>query len=323
MPTLNVFTKIVAFDDPNATNAPKLQAVNWNRDTLQGLPVEAPSNNVYWVPALATKVLFDGTRTLELDNTTQFSVALSPLSSTRYRLTWSGGTDPVFRTARTVNVNGGNLTVLVNANQTVTVTHSGGSIFGNVEVGDDLFIPGTTTGDTALFNSLNEGHWVVLAASGTTLTLVRETGEVFSGYSETVAITNNNQFYAYSSDGVQVDDVISLLAEFSPALLHSYEILTVTSKFIEFESTAPLPNETVIPGLNGLVIYDSAKRWVYIETNQEVQFVINGETTPAVTPFQAGDEGKIGHFMASSIIYCLEVVNKSTQQARIRIIAAE
>lgn len=323
MSTLNIYTKIVAFDDTNQTNAPKLQAINWTRDTLQGIPVESPSNNEYFIPALGSKTIFDGTRALDMDNTTQFSVALSSLSSTRYRLTWSGGEDPVFRTARSLSVSGGSITFQIKSNQTALVTHSAGSVFSNIVVGDEIFIPGVTTGDTSVFNTLNEGKWLVLAASSTQLTLVRETGEVFTGWSETVSISSNSQFYAYSSDGVQVDDVVRLISGFSSALLHSYEILTVTSKFIEFESMAPLPSETVVPGVGGVVIFESAKRWLYLETNQEVELVINSETVPPITPFLAGDDWKVGPYMTTSIVYSLVINNKSTQQARVRIIAVE
>jgi hypothetical protein len=323
MPTLSQFIKIVAFDDTNQTNAPKLQSINWNRDTLQGIPVEAPSNNEYTIPALASRNVFDGTRTLEYDATTQFSVVLSGLDPNRYRLTWTGGTDPGFRQARTVNVSGGSLIFVVNTNQTVVVTHTAGAVFGNVQAGDDLFIPGASTGDTGPFSTLNEGHWVVLAASTTSLTIVRETGLVFSGLPQTVVVTNNSQFLVFSSDGVQVDDVVMLLSGFYPALLHSYEILEVTSKFVEFESSSPLPNQTTIPGDGSMVVFDQAKRWLYLETNQEVQLTINGVSLPPVTPFLAGDDGKVGTWMAASIIYSMVISNNSTQQARVRVISVE
>ena len=323
MPTLSQFIKIVAFDDTNQTNKPKLQAVNWDRDTLQGIPVEAPSNNEYTIPALQTRCIFDGTRTLEYDATSQFSVALSTLDPDRYRLTWTAGTDPNFRTARTVNVTPGSLTFTTQPNQTVVVTHTSGAVFSNVVPGDDIFVPGVSTGDTGPFNTLNEGHWVVLAASSTELTIVRETGTVFSGFTQTVVITDNSQFQVFSSDGVQVDDVIMLISGFYPSLLHSYEILEVTAKFVEFTSSAPLPSQTVIPGDGSIVVFDQAKRWIYIETNQEVKLTINNVDLPPVIPFLAGDEGKVGPWMSSSIIYSMAITNNSTQQARVRVISVE
>jgi hypothetical protein len=323
MPTLNSFIKIVAFDDTNQTNSPKLQVVNWNRDTLQGIPVESPANNEYYLPALASKTIFDGTRTLAYDASSEFSVAPSALGGNKYRLTWSGGENPIFRTDRELSLTGGSLTIAVQPNLTAIITSSLSLAFSGVQVGDDVFIPGTTTGDTSTFNTLNEGSWVVLDATDTQLTLVRETGTVFAGFSQTVAITDVDQFMVFSSAGVQIDDVIQLVSGFSPALLHSYEILGVTYKWIEFESTAPLPSQTVTPGLGSIVVFDQAKRFIYLETNQEIVLTLNGHAIPAIVPFLAGDNGKIGPWMSSSIIYSMAITNKSTQQARVRVITAE
>src|ERR1019366_4255306 len=127
------------------------------------------------------------------------------------------------------------------------------------------------------FSPMNEGHWVVLAASATQLTLVRETGSVFSGVAETKAVTANTQFLAYSSDGVQIDNVIGFVLGFARSLLHNYEIVEVTSSFIEFQSSAPLPTtSSVVPGAGSLVVYASAKQYVYIESDQEVSISLNG-----------------------------------------------
>ena len=312
----------MAFDDQDQTNSPKLRPIDWKRDTLNGIPVDNPANNGYQIPALASKTIFDGTVALDYDATTQFAVALSSLSSSRYRLSWVGGKDPVFRTARSLSLTG-NITFTVKANQTVVVTHASGSVFSNVQVGDDVFIPGVSTGDTALFSPLNEGHWVVLAQSSTELTLVRETGAVFEGYTQTVAITTANQFLAFSSTGVQVDDMISFVSGFASSLLHNYSIVTVTSKFIEFESSAPLPDQTVIPGVGSLAVYSNAKRFYYIETDQEIDVAVNGNVIETVTPFQAGDPLFPGIKASSSVVYSLVITNNSTQNANVRIITAE
>ena len=323
MSTLNIYKKIVAFNDTDQTNAPKLQPINWNRSTLNAIPVEAPSTNPYCLYALSTKDIFDGSVTLAYDATTEFTLTLSPLSSSRYRLTWTDGKDPVFRTARTVALDDGDLTITIQSNQTAVVTHEDGAVFSSVVVGDDVFIPGVSTGDTALFSTLNEGHWVVLDASSTQLVLVRETGVVFSGITETVAITDNSQVLIYSSAGVQIDNVVDFVSGFNSSILHTYEIVEVTSSFIEFESSSPLALQTVIPGVNSIVVYDSAKRYIYIESNQELDVTINGVTLPSIIPFQSGNNDYPGIFELSSIIYSLSLTNRSTQQANVVVISVE
>lgn len=322
MSTLNASIKILAYDDQDQTNAPKLKPVDWNRNTLNSIPVENPGNSPYTIPALASKTIFDGTVALDYDATSQFTVALSTLSPSRYRLSWVGGKDPVFRTARSLSL-AGNITFTVKANQTVVVTHASGSVFGNVQVGDDIFIPGVSTGDTALFSPLNEGHWVVLDSTATQLTLVRETGAVFEGYTQTVTLTTNNQFLAFSSAGVQVDDMISFISGFADSLLHNYTIVTVTSTFIEFESSAPLPDQTVIPGAGSLAVYNNAKRFYYIETDQEVDVAINGNFVETIVPILAGDPLYPGIKACTSIVWALSITNNSAQQANVRVITAE
>jgi hypothetical protein len=323
MSTLSASIRILAFDDQDQTNNPKLRPVDWNRNTLNGIQVNNPGNSKYEIPALATRTIFDGTIALAYDATTQFKVALSTLSPSRYRLSWIGGKDPVFRTARSLGLAGGSVTFIVKANQTVTVTHSAGSVFTGVQVGDDVFIPGVSTGDTALFSTLNEGRWVVLAASGSQLTIVRETGTVFEGFTQTVAITANSQLLVFSSDGVQLDDMISFVSGFASSLLHNYSIVTVTSKFIEFESSAPLPDQTVIPGVGSVAVYNNAKRFYYIETDQEVDVSINGNFVETIVPILAGDSAFPGVKAGTSILYSLAIANNSTQQANVRIITAE
>lgn len=322
MSTLSAQFKFLAFDDEDQTNSPKLRPIDWNRNTLNGISVDNPGNNKYEIPALASRTIFDGTVALAYDATTEFEVALSSLSPSRYRLTWTAGKDPVFRTARSLSLDG-DITFTVRANQTVTVTHEDGSVFGDVEVGDSVYVPGVSTGDTALFSTLNEGYWVVLAATGTQLTLVRETGAVFEGYTETVTLDADDQFIAFSSDGVQVDDTIAFISGFSDSLLHNYSIIAVTSTFIEFESSAPLPDQTVTPGAGSLAVYTNAKRFYYLETDQEVDVSINGNVTETVTPFLAGEPSYPGLKAGTSIVYSMVITNNSTQQANVRIITAE
>jgi hypothetical protein len=320
--TLSAFFKIAAFDDPDQTNAPKLKAVDWNRNTLMGIQIENPSNNRYQIPPLTTKVIFDGTVTLGYGATTEFAVSLSTLSSSLYRITWTAGTDPLFRTARTVALEDGELTLTVLANQTVLVTHEDGAVFGAVQAGDEVFVPGITTGDTAFFNPSNEGKWLVLDATSTQLTLVRETGAVFDGYTQTIEITDNSQFLIFSSAGVQVGNAIVINSGFASALRHSFTINKVTSTLIEFTSSSPLPAQTVIPGVNSFAIYSAAKSFYYLETDQELEVTINSEVEN-VTPFQAGSKDFPGVKMTSGIVYNMSVTNKASQTANVRIITAE
>jgi len=277
------------------------------------------------VAPLAEVQLFSGTRSLTTDNTTEYALAL--VSSSTYRIRWTGtGAAPGFRVDRNVAVTGGNAIVTLNANQTVTVTHSAGAVFGAVVAGDSVRIPGVVTNETAgPFDSLNQGNWAVLSATATTLVLSRASGTVFTGRTETVAITNNSQFISYSSAGVQVGDTIDIAGGFSVPTRQGFVVSQVTSSMVEFVSTVPLAQETVIPGVAAFVVYSSSNRYLYIETNQACAIKLNGaiDETNRVDPIIAGDQSKVGFFEKWGPTYSLSVKNRSTNIATITVFTAE
>jgi hypothetical protein len=321
---LNRSSQVVVYDDVTTTNNPQRRAVDWRRQLL-GIPVSNPSTQIVQVEALQEVSVFSGLRSLVYDGTTQFALTLSVLDPTLYRLAWTGtGAAPVFRTAR-INLSSGNVTFVVNANQTVTVTHSAGAVFGAVQVSDIVLVPGVTTGDTSLFDPLNEGEWTVIGATATTLTLERAPGASFSGLAETKTLTAVDQFQAYSATGVQVSDTIDFLAGFSAATRRSYKLTAVAAKYVEFSSSLPLAAETLIPGANSFHIYSAAKRYLGVESDQEVALKVNGATGEEnrVEPMLAGDPTKVGWREGWGTVYSLSIKNRSTARASVLIITAE
>lgn len=324
MSILNATGHLLAFDDLPANNNPQRRLVDWKR-SRQGIPVQNPGSQPYQVDGLAELVLFNGSRTLTADNTTQYAVESSPLdASSRYRLAWTGvGTAPGFRTARTVVV--GTFTMVLNANSTLTVTHSGGAVFGSVLVGDIVFIPGANTGDAALFDALNEGEWTVLSATATTLVLARLPGAIFTGAAEVKTTTLPEQFQVYSSAGVQVGDSLDLISGFFPTSLHTYKVIAVTASRVEFVSTVALALQTVIPGGSAVRLFSASKRLIYIESDQEVAVKMNGNTdeTCRIEPVLPGDSGLVGWFEKWGTTYSVTIKNRSTVRANIFLISAE
>lgn len=326
MGTLNRTLHVLAWEDLASNNNPQRRPVDWRR-SLQSIPVNKAQTRPVSIDPSSEVTIFDGTRVLTHDGTTQYTLSLSTLSSTRYRLAWTGvGTAPGFRTDRGLTLSAGSVTITLNANQTVTVTHTGGAVFGAVQVGDTVFIPGTTTGDAALFDALNEGLWTVLAAAAASLTLARPAGAIFSGKTETVAIAANTQFIAYSSTGVQVGDTLDITAGFATSTRRSYRVVAVTSRHVEFTSTLPLAAEaTIIPGVNGIKLYSAAVRYVFIETDQELALKFNGASDESVRvePIVAGDPNQVGIFDKWGTAYSLVIKNRSTTRANLVVITAE
>jgi hypothetical protein len=326
MSTLSVTNRFLAYEDQSSTNNPQQRPFDWSRQ-MQGVPIDNPACDPYRIQPLKNIQVFDGSRTLSYDSLTQYSIEPLNTASNRYRLKWTGvGASPVFRIDRAVGFASGTVTITPQLNQCVVVTASAGAIFGSVVAGDVVYVPGLSTGDSAsVFDPMNEGIWSVLSATSTTLVLGRNPGVVYSSLAQTVTVSNNALFQVFSSDGVQLDDTLNLLEGFSPVMQQMYEIVGVTATSIDFVSGVTLPpTSTVVPGLNSIVIFENAKSWIALETDQNINVAINGSITSfTVEPILAGDPNKVGFFQLMGTIYSLNITNKSTLPATIRVLSAE
>ena len=317
--------KVVAYCDSARTSNPQKTPINWG-SSLVNLPFENAGTVPVELPLGATQTILNGTRSLTIDNTTVFSLTSSSLSADRYRLASTGGTAPGFRTARAVTLNTIGVVVTVNANLSVSLTAQSGSPFSAIAGGDQVFIPGLSTGDPAgPFSSLNEGWWTVLTASSTILVLTRGTG-AFSATSETVTPTDDVSFFAFSPSGTQIGDTLRLSAGFAASALSSYEILAVTAGWIEFQALLPLANQTGIePTAAGVAVYTSAKRFLLIETDQEIIVQLNGSTdvSNVVTPLLPGNCRFPGVIMKFGPVWQLTLINRSSATANVSVVSAE
>lgn len=326
MPKMNLERKVVAFGDVTSNSNPRLKYVDWHRSNA-GLEVSNPDSKGYTLQAGETLAIFDGQRTLLTDGTTEFSLASSSVEDGRYRLTWSGGTNPVIRTDRAVAIDGIALTLVSNNNGTLTVTAGSGTPFSGTSTGDSVLVAGTSTGDSASpFNSLNEGFWVVLAKTSTVLTLVRPTGVTYEGASEVVTPTDDSQFIVYSATGVQKSDKVQISAGFVASARNTYSIVAVSPSWIEITSTSPLAAESgIIPGASGLKVFKSSKRFLQIEADQEVIVRLNGtaEDVSRISPILSGDPEQVGWFAIFGAVGSLSLVNAASVAANVIVITAE
>jgi hypothetical protein len=301
--------------------------VDWYRDQ-SGTPVTDPQSESHTLAPGGSKVVFDGSVVSAIDGTTEFDLELSSLDASRYRISWVGGTNPVFRTSRGLTLDGIVVTMTANANATLSVSVPAGPDFTSVVVGDEVFIPHTTTGDTAnVISVLNAGRWQVLGkASATSITLARPVGTDFEGVSQTVELTDNDQFRAYSAAGLQIGDSVDLSGGFSLSARKVYEIVAVTNSFIEIMSTSPLANESsVVPTASGMVFFTSNKSFVYIEANQECAVRVNGDTGnyQRLSPPDASNTLSPGQYMRRGPTWSLTMVNLSAVNVDITIIHCE
>ncbi len=327
MATLNLSTKILAWEGDPVSSNPKRRLIDWDRQVLQ-IPVQDAGDAppVRLAPG-ESRVVFDGGRTLTADGTTEYQVSLTSLDTSRYRLAWTGtGTSPGFRAARALALSGGSLTFSLQANSTMLLTSSLGSVFGAVQDGDVVTVAGLATGEAPFADPLNEGDWAVLVASATQLTLARPSGTVFAGaYQASVPVAVDSQVLAYGATGVQAGDLVSLRAAFPTMVRGSYPVLAVTSRYLDFESPLPLAGVTVVPGATAVLVYTQGKRWVRVEADQEVVVSINGDTSGSqvVVPWIAGNEDAPGEYQVTTIVYSLSLTNTSSTRARCLVFSAE
>lgn len=326
MSLLNRTSRILSYSDLQVNSNPRLRGVDWGRDFV-GIPVEKDQQQKYSIDASSEIVIFNGSRTLGSDNTTELALtSLAVLDPNRYRLAWTGtGTAPAFRTDRSLTLSGGTLTLALQPNNSLVATHSGGAVFGAVINSDIVFIPGVSTGDAAHFNALNEGEWIVIAASATSLTLARDPDSVFSGASETTAVTANAQVQAFSPLGVQIDDTLDISSGFSPSTRKSFVVVAVTASRLEFMSVLPLAAQTVAPGAMAVAVYSAAKRYCYIESDQNVALKFNGATDDGnrLEPIQAGDPQLVGVAEKWGTAFSLSIKNRSTSRAAVLVVTCE
>lgn len=316
MPNMNFLVFLNSFSDSNPSNNPSLSNVKWDRE-INGLPVSNPSSQAYSLAPGETKQLFNGVRTLSLDNTSQFSLDLVPLSSNNYQLSWVGGTNPVFRTARAPGADATTQVSVTINGPLATFASTAGTPFalisGGVVVGDYVRIGN-------LFNQLNQGEFKIVSLTATSFTVVNELGTaegpitLGSGFASQVQI--------YSAQGVQVGDTLVISGGFSPVSQGSYKVTAVSASWIQFYSTDVLPQEDNI-ATQALAVYSAAKQLVYLEADQPCSVSINGSQSASIRPIVINNSVSPGVFLNTASIWSMSVTNNGTDPASVFLVAAE
>ncbi len=324
---LTISSKAQSFNDNSSNNNPLRRFFDWTRE-IRGLVVDNPQSHNGTLGFGASATIFDGVRATTLDGTTAFTSTLSALDGgSRYRFTFVSGTDPTLRTDRALTLNTRVMTFTVNSNQTVNVSIGGGSMSA-VQVGDIVFVPHTTTGDDAnVLSTDNAGYWQVIALiSSTNIQITRLAGESFSATGEVQTLTDDSQFQAFTSDGVQVGDSVTISAGFATATQKTFTIDKVTSTWFEVLSTSSLPSESAkLPTATGMIFYTNVKRFLRVEVDQDVALQFNGDTGTAcrTSPFQPGDTEQPGWMEKIGPTYKLVIVNKSATSLNYSVFTAE
>lgn len=339
MNKLNFLISLNAYADSNPSNAPSRSNFNWSR-AANSIFVNNPNSLEFSLAPGETKTLFNGMRTLTQDNTTQYSIALAPIAgqNTTWQLTWSGGANPGFRTSRTSGASATTQVTVTQNGTVLTFASTGGTPFnltgGGVQIGDFVQIG-------SLFNISNQGQFQIISFTATSFSVVNAFGVAEGPI--TLGAGFASQIDIFSAAGVQVGDTLVISGGFSPATQGSYLVTAVTDLWVRFAATTQLPSEGPIT-TEAITFYSDAQRMVYLESNQEVSLVVNGQPLPGpVSPLvtfgcnngmgsnlgssagaSLGNSNSMpGIFLATFTIYQMTVTNTSNSTASLYVASVE
>lgn len=103
MSTINTTLGFLAYNDQKPGNNPNIRVFDLKYDLL-GQPGDQPLSQDLVIPPMTSKTVFSGIRTVATDGTTEISVSFPYPTLNTYRFSWTGGTNPLFRTDRAVGV---------------------------------------------------------------------------------------------------------------------------------------------------------------------------------------------------------------------------
>lgn len=315
MSKFNILMHIKSYKDANPTNNSNLNFFSWTREQ-QGISSDKPISQEFSLVPSENKTLFDGSRTLNHDNTTEYTLTKKPLVSNTYVLECTAGTTPDFRIARNTGAD---------ATTEITVTKNGTLITLESTSGTNLnlIVGGAIVGDLvylgSVFNSMNQGVFKILSLTATSLSL-----ENVNGAAEVVTLGAGyaSDLQIFSSSNVQVGDIVKISGGFSPVSRESFEITAVYPNKIELFSAKTLPEENDIL-TDDINIYSSAKKFIYIESSDKLTLTINGTSQVTVEPFVEMSGNKPGMYFQKSTIWSLSCNNDSINTATVYVAAIE
>ncbi|HUM42286.1 MAG TPA: hypothetical protein PKI14_04990 [Fervidobacterium sp.] len=322
MPQLNLTINAISFKDSVVSNNPALRVFDLTLKHLGQDSLKPKAEDFTLAPG-EEKVVFSGTKSMAIDNSTQLSITMPNPNESLYYITHTGGTNPLFRTERAIGIdNTTALSISVNG-PLMTLTYVSGTALNtaNIVIGDILRL-----GNSVSLS--NQGSFEVLSKTATSITVKN-----LNAAAESVAIQNEADMIFYSSGGgssnqVQKLDKLIISGGFSSSSFGTYEIVDVTSRFIVIKASPErgLAIESAIsPTASGFIVYSEAKKFILISAQQKISVKINQETgdNHIVEPVEVGNPERSGIYLKEGSSYSLTIKNLSLSTAEVLIATAE
>jgi len=312
MSFLNILLHLNGYEDLNPTNNPSQNNFKWNVN-YQGINIGEPESKVAILSQGQSIILNAGTTNLNDDNTTTYDISQITNTANSYRIKHNGGTAPTFRTLRSIGTNSSTQLTLTKNGPLLILTDLSSVNFNtsNILIGDEVRLG-------SVFSPLNQGKYKILSKTSNSITV-----EHSSSIEETVSLSIdfNAVFFVNSFNGVQIEDKVTISSGFSSVVFGTYEIIDVAYNYLDIYSIKVLPEETAIQ--TNLDIYDSSKKFLYIESNQKLLVEINGEQSSIVEPIAFGTVLKPGMFLNTGTMYDIVITNLSESTNKVFYITAE
>lgn len=244
MPKLNFLVYLNSYSDYQSSNDPSLNNFKWNRE-IDGLCVTNPLSQAFTLAPGQTQILFNGSRTLTQDSTTEYSLSQVTLTTNTYQLTWTGGTAPTFRTARTT---GADATTQVFVTQNGPLLTFSAPSISAVAASFTGQVTGMTTNITITANTAGTGgNSVILTGDGTSsvstlisawntanpsnqVTLSSGDGTQIPAMGAVIQLSGGvNSATAFDLSGVSVGDNVLIGNQFNPLNQGTYTVIAVTT----------------------------------------------------------------------------------------------
>jgi hypothetical protein len=312
MSKMNVLVYLNAYKDSNPTNNPSMNSFKWQRE-IQGVSANKPQSIEFALAPGESRVMFDGQRSLSSDNTTVYSLTLK--AGNTYVLKNTAGTSPAFRTLRNIGHDATTQMTITVSGKLMTLQATGGTIIStaSVVVGDEISVGN-------VFNAANRGRFKILSKTSNSVTV--ENSSAVAEASITLGSNYADQIRIYSASGVQKGDKIKLGSGFFLTNQSTYEITGVQDNLVEFFSADTLATETGLVNPS-VVIYSSAKKLVYVETDKPVDVTINSIAESKIEPFIEGNNSLPGIFLKRSTMWNMTITNNGTDLATLYFAAIE
>jgi hypothetical protein len=324
MAILNLQVNGISFLDQKLSNNPSIRAFDLSFKLL-GQQVTSPKSESFSLAPDEVKVIFSGTRTTLIDNTTAFTVTKPFPTENTYRFTNSAGTAPVLRTDRNPSVdNTTQFAVTVNG-PLMTLTNTSGTslVTTSIVIGDILNL-GANSG----FNPANKGRFTIIAKTSNSITV-----QNLNATAESATISTASDFMVYSNGGgtsnqIQIGDKVALTGGFSQATQDTYVIVDVTPSYFDVNIASPngIPLESnIIPTTSGIVFYNASKKFIMVAAQERCSIRLNSDTSDntVVEPSEVNNPERPGLFIKQGPSYSMSIKNLSLETLNLIVATAE